>query len=85
MKPVIYKNWEITYSPKPIPVRVYDYDAVHHDYDGPEDGRCITGDSVDDQLEQLIQARYPEANFSRHMVTSWKETSCPTCQKISWL
>jgi rod shape-determining protein MreB and related proteins len=32
------------------------------------------GDSVDDQLGQLIHARYPEANFSRHMTTAWKES-----------
>jgi rod shape-determining protein MreB len=45
-------------------------------YPRDEDQKTLTvaGDSVDDQLEQLIQARYPEANFSRHMVTSWKET-----------
>ncbi len=45
-------------------------------YPQDEDQKTLTvaGDSIDEQLEQLIQARYPEANFSRHMVTSWKES-----------
>ncbi len=45
-------------------------------YPRDEDQKTLTvaGDSVDDQLEQLIEARYPEANFSRHMATSWKES-----------
>ena len=47
MKSVTYKDWEITYNPKPIPVRIYDYEAIHKDYDGPEDCRCFTGDSVE--------------------------------------
>jgi hypothetical protein len=51
-----YKDWEITYSPKPIPVRVYDYDAVHKDYDGPEDDRCFAGESVQalkDEIDEM--------------------------------
>lgn len=45
-------------------------------YPREEDQKTLTvaGDSIDDQLEQLIEAKYPEANFSRHMVTSWKES-----------
>lgn len=45
-------------------------------YPRDEDQRTLTsaGDSVDDQLEQQIRARYPEAHFSRHMVTAWKES-----------
>ncbi|MCZ6725930.1 MAG: rod shape-determining protein [Acidobacteria bacterium] len=44
-------------------------------YPKDEDQKTLTmaGDSIDDQLEQLIQTRYPEAHFSRHMVTAWKE------------
>ncbi len=41
-----------------------------------EDQRTLTsaGDSVDQQLFQLIKARYPEANITVHMVTQWKES-----------
>ena len=42
-----YKMWEITYICPPIPVRNHDYQATHFDYDGPEDGRCFTGPSVE--------------------------------------
>jgi hypothetical protein len=51
-----YKDWEITYNPKPIPVRVYDYEAVHKDYDGLEENRCFTGESVQalkDRIDEL--------------------------------
>ncbi|MDH3402146.1 MAG: rod shape-determining protein [Acidobacteriota bacterium] len=45
-------------------------------YPRDEDQKTLTaaGDSIDEQLQQLIQARFPEANFSRHMVTAWKES-----------
>ena len=51
-----YRGWEITHNPKPIPTRNDDWEAVHEDYDGPEDGRCITGRSVIDlqlQIDEL--------------------------------
>lgn len=32
------------------------------------------GDWVDDQLSRLVRERYPDAQFSIHMVRSWKET-----------
>jgi hypothetical protein len=54
-----YRGWEITYSPKPIPDRRHDWEAVHEDYDGPEDHRCITGRSVKDlrlQIDELEAA-----------------------------
>jgi hypothetical protein len=60
MRQIVYKNWEITYNPKPIPVRVYDYDAVHKDYDGPEDNRCITGDSVDALIDRIDEMEAEE-------------------------
>lgn len=41
-----YKNWEITYNPKPIPFSNFDYDVVHIDYDGPEDGRSFSAGSI---------------------------------------
>ena len=36
-----HRNWTITYNPKPGVRRVYDYDAVHDDYDGAEDSRDV--------------------------------------------
>ncbi len=40
-----------------------------------DEQRTLTqaGDWVDDQLNRLIRARYPEAAFSLHMVREWKE------------
>ena len=48
-----YKGWHITYSPKSIPVRQHDWEAVHDDYDGPPDNRCVTGKSMKDVVEQI--------------------------------
>lgn len=46
-------------------------------YPVEEDQRTLTqaGDSVDQQLLQLVQARYPEANVTLHMAREWKEAS----------
>jgi rod shape-determining protein MreB len=40
-----------------------------------EDQRTLTqaGDWIDEQLSRLMRERYPEAQFSIHMVRSWKE------------
>ncbi len=45
-------------------------------YPRDEDQKTLTvaGDSIDEQLIQLVRDRYPEANFSGHMATSWKES-----------
>jgi len=48
-----HKDWIITYNPKPVPNRRHDYDAVHEDYDGPEDGRCFTAASVEEAIEEI--------------------------------
>lgn len=37
-----YKDWIISYNPKPIPDRSHDYDLEHKDYDGPGDTRAST-------------------------------------------
>ena len=52
-----------------------DFCVMNGRYPTEEDQRTLTqaGDSVDEQLRQLIAARYPEANFSSHMVREWKE------------
>lgn len=41
-----YAGYIITYSPKPIPSRAFDYDFVHPDYDGPGDTRCGNASSI---------------------------------------
>ncbi len=52
-----------------------DFCVMKGRYPREEDQRTLTtaGDSVDQQLFQLIKARYPEANITVHMVTQWKE------------
>lgn len=52
-----------------------DFCVMNGRYPTEEDQRTLTqaGDSVDEQLNQLVAARYPEANFSSHMVREWKE------------
>ena len=54
-------NWHIEYSPKPIPVRTFDYDFAHEDFDGAPlntgessfDKRCGNGESVLDCIEKI--------------------------------
>jgi len=50
---IIYKEWIITHQPKPIPIRCHDYNAVHYQYDGPEDSRCFTAGSVEDAKRRI--------------------------------
>ena len=52
-----------------------DFCVMNGRYPTEDDQRTLTqaGDSVDDQLSKLVAARYPEANFSEHMVREWKE------------
>jgi len=54
-----------------------DFCVMKGRYPREEDQRTLTsaGDSVDQQLMQLVQARYPEANITHHMVAEWKEAS----------
>jgi len=35
-------GWSIEYDPKPIPMRNYDWNYCHEDFDGPDDPRCGT-------------------------------------------
>lgn len=52
-----------------------DFCVMKGRYPREEDQRTLTqaGDSVDQQLMQMVQARYPEANITGHMVSEWKE------------
>ena len=48
-----YRQYTIYREPPPIPTRAHDWAYVHDDYDGPEDGRCGTGASLLDCLQQI--------------------------------
>ncbi len=46
-----YRGYNITHWRKPIPIRDYDWDFAHEDYDGAEDSpdcRCGAAASVED-------------------------------------
>ena len=52
-----------------------DFCVMNGRYPTEEDQRTLTtaGDSVDELLNHSISERYPEVNFSEHMVREWKE------------
>ncbi len=52
-----------------------DFCVMNGRYPTDEDQRTLTnaGDSVDAQLATLLRAKYPDAQFSIHMVRAWKE------------
>jgi len=52
-----------------------DFCVMNGRYPTDEDQRTLTnaGDAVDEQLMKLVQDRYPQAQFSIHMVREWKE------------
>lgn len=52
-----------------------DFCVMKGRYPTDDDQRSLTvaGDSVDAQLQKLIQARYPTASFTIFMVRDWKE------------
>jgi hypothetical protein len=43
-----YRGYNIAHNPKPIPVRQFDWDFWHDDYDGEGDNRCGSASSEDD-------------------------------------
>lgn len=43
-----YRGYTISFDPKPIPSRDFDFDFSHEDYDGPGDHRCGSAGSVED-------------------------------------
>jgi rod shape-determining protein MreB len=52
-----------------------DFCVMNGRYPTDEDQRTLVnaGDAVDEQLVKLVQDRYPQAQFSIHMVREWKE------------
>jgi hypothetical protein len=47
-----YKGWNITYDPKPIPVRDFDYDITHPDHEGEPSHNTQAG-SLWDAMEWI--------------------------------
>ncbi|MGH7874445.1 MAG: rod shape-determining protein [Candidatus Binatia bacterium] len=52
-----------------------DFCVMQGRYPTDEDQKTLTtaGDSVDEQLVKLVRERYPDAQFSIHMIREWKE------------
>ncbi|MGE0681415.1 MAG: rod shape-determining protein [Candidatus Binatia bacterium] len=52
-----------------------DFCVMNGRYPTDEDQRTLTvaGDVIDEQLAKLVRDRYPQAQFSIHMVRDWKE------------
>jgi rod shape-determining protein MreB len=52
-----------------------DFCIMNGRFPAEEDQKTLTsaGDSIDDHLAKLIRERYPQAQFSIHMVREWKE------------
>jgi rod shape-determining protein MreB len=52
-----------------------DFCVMNGRYPTEEDQRTLAnaGDAVDEQLAKLVRERYPQAQFSIHMVREWKE------------
>lgn len=51
-----YGNWTITYDPKPIPTRKFDYNFRHDDYDGAPDSfdnRAGTAASIEEAKQEI--------------------------------
>jgi hypothetical protein len=52
----IHKGYIITFFPKPLPTRAYDFDYQHKDYDGaPDSGdyRCGSAASIRAAIEDI--------------------------------
>src|SRR5262245_10450145 len=54
-----------------------DFCVMQGRYPAEEDQKTLpnAGDSIDDQLNKLIREKFPEAQFSIHMIREWKEKS----------
>lgn len=52
-----------------------DFCLMQGRYPTDEDQRSLTiaGDSIDEQLQKLVKARYPNADFTVFMIREWKE------------
>lgn len=52
-----------------------DFCIMQGRYPADEDQRTLTtaGDAIDEQLAKVLRERYPDAQFSIHMIREWKE------------
>jgi len=71
-----YGEYIIIHSPKPIPIRQFDYDFYHEDYDGapnetggpPADHRAGSAPSIEDakrQIDEIVECDAAGNLFSR--------------------
>ena len=57
MGSTIYREYTISFDPKPIPIRNFDFDVWHKGDDGPGDTRCGNAASVADcmiRIDEII-------------------------------
>jgi hypothetical protein len=52
--------WHLRMDPKPIPIRSFDWDFWHDDYDGPEDGRHGSKESREACIEAIKEIEEDE-------------------------
>jgi rod shape-determining protein MreB len=52
-----------------------DFCVMNGHYPTDEDQRTLTnaGDAIDEQLAKLVRERFPDSQFSIHMIREWKE------------
>lgn len=43
-----YRGWDISYDPPPIPIRQFDWQGTHPDYDGDEDSRFLQAATLEE-------------------------------------
>ena len=43
---MLYRGFLIVFNPPPIPMRGFDYEFSHVDFDGPDDHRCGVAGSI---------------------------------------
>lgn len=46
MTPTTYRGWSIHYDPTPLPIRAFDYTAIHPDYDASYDDGEWSGNGL---------------------------------------
>ena len=59
-KTVHFGKWTISYDPKPVPTRQWDWDYIHDDYD-PENMLCGSCSSVVECLAEIIEIEFDES------------------------
>jgi len=62
MKDVEYRDYVISHTPQPYTRGLFGFQFTYKDYDGPEDSRIGSAESVDDAKNQ-IDVIYIEEEF----------------------